>query len=289
MARIVVIGAVARDEVIRLTGPLRAGGHLNGVADGIRLGGGGANTALALAAAGHAVRLLAAVGHDAGGDALLAELAAAGVDTSAIVRLDQPTTHSLLCIDPDGERTVINLCRCEEHDPPERLLDMPADLVYVRSRRADLAPLLTATAQRGAQIVAHLPPSLPGSRPAFILLASASDLSKQERRSLWALGRCVAGDQVRWVVMTEGAAGARAVNEQEQHRVAAEPVQALDTTGAGDAFAAGLLHGLACGQALPEALAMAVRFGTESIRWTRSALPVVVVQRLLAARRVWNA
>jgi len=81
--------------------------------------------------------------------------------------------------------------------------------------------------------------------------------------------------------MTEGAAGARAVNDQEQHRVAAESVQALDTTGAGDAFAAGLLHGLACGQALPEALAMAVRFGTESIRWTRSALPVVVVQRLL--------
>ncbi len=281
MAHIVVIGAVARDEVIRLTEPLRAGAHLNGVADGIRLGGGGANTALALAAAGHAVRLLAAVGRDAGGDALLAELAAAGVDTSAIVRLDQPTTHSLLCIDPDGERTVINLCRCEEVDPPQRLLDIPADLVYVRSRRTDLAPLLMATARR-AQIVAHLPPSLPGSRPASILLASASDLSEQERRSLWAMGRCVAGDQVRWVVMTEGAAGARAVNEQAQHRVAAEPVQALDTTGAGDAFAAGLLHGLACGQALPEALTMAVRFGTESIRWTHSALPVVAVQRLLA-------
>ena len=72
MAHIVVIGAVARDEVVRLAAPLRVGEHLNGVAAGARLGGGGANTALALAAAGHAVTLLAAVGRDDAGDILLA-------------------------------------------------------------------------------------------------------------------------------------------------------------------------------------------------------------------------
>jgi sugar/nucleoside kinase (ribokinase family) len=53
LARIVVIGSVAGDEVVRLTTPLRAGANLNGNRAGARFGGGGANTAVALATAGH--------------------------------------------------------------------------------------------------------------------------------------------------------------------------------------------------------------------------------------------
>lgn len=109
MARILVVGSIADDGVIRLTEALRPGAHLNGASAGVRLGGGGANTAVALAAAGHDVALLAAVGCDAVGDALLADLAAAGVDTSLVTRLNQSTTRSLLLIDPtgDGDATML--------------------------------------------------------------------------------------------------------------------------------------------------------------------------------------
>ncbi len=279
MARIVVIGAAARDQVVRLREPLRPGGHLNGVAAGGRLGGGGANTAVALAAAGHIVTLLAAVGQDATGDALRTELAGAGVDTSQLARLARPTTQSLLLIEPGGERTVLNLTRCEEDQPPDRLLDLPAEAVYVRSRRRDLAPLLAAKAQT-ALVVAHLPPIEPDSRPAQILVASASDLDPATRRDPWSLGWGVAGDWLQWVVITDGAAGARAYAQDETLAAPAPIVQPVDTTGAGDAFAAGLLHALVGGRPMAEALAVAVRFGAEATLWETSALPATAVRRL---------
>jgi sugar/nucleoside kinase (ribokinase family) len=279
MARIVVIGAVARDDVVRLREPLQPGGHLNGVAAGGRLGGGGANTAVALAAAGHPVTLLAAIGQDPVGDALRAELATAGVDTSQLARLARPTTRSLLLIDPGGERTVLNLTRCEEDEPPARLLDLPAEAVYVRSRRCDLAPLLAAKA-RSALVVAHLPPIEPDTRPAQILIASAADLDPAARRDPWSLGRAVAGDLLQWVVITAGAAGARAYARDQSLAAPAPVVQPVDTTGAGDAFAAGLLHALVGGRPMAEALAVAVRFGAEATLWATSALPASAVHRL---------
>ncbi len=279
MARIVVIGAAARDQVVRLREPLRPGGHLNGVAAGGRLGGGGANTAVALTAAGHIVTLLATVGQDAAGDALRTELAGAGVDTSQLARLARPTTQSLLLIEPGGERTVLNLTRCEEDQPPNRLLDLPAEAVYVRSRRRDLAPLLAAKVQT-ALVVAHLPPIEPDSRPAQILVASASDLDPAARRDPWGLGLAVAGDLLQWVVITDGAAGARAYSRDESLAAPVPVIQPVDTTGAGDAFAAGLLHALVGGRPMAEALAVAVRFGAEATLWETSALPATAVRRL---------
>ncbi|MBK7794287.1 MAG: bifunctional hydroxymethylpyrimidine kinase/phosphomethylpyrimidine kinase [Betaproteobacteria bacterium] len=280
MARIAVIGSAGRDEVMRLSTPLRAGAHLNGSSAGSRLGGGGANTAVALAAAGHHVTLLTAVGRDAVGDAVVGELHAAGVDTSQLFRLDGATTRSLVLVDPQGERTVVNLARCEEAEPPQRLLTLAADAVYVRSRRLDLAPLLARKAE-GALVVAHVPPLDPGSRPAQVLVASASDLDRELTRDPLALGRSVAGERVRWVVVTAGAAGAKATSEREVQDVPAESVSAVDTTGAGDAFAAGLVHALASGASMRDAMRLAVRFGTEATRWFASALPPEAVRRLL--------
>lgn len=281
MARIVVIGSVASDDVVRLSEPLRPGGHLNGTAAGARLGGGGANTAVALAAAGHRVTLLAAVGRDAAGDALLEELEAAGVDISQIAALPRPTTRSLVLVDPAGERTVVNVARCEEEAPPTRLLELPADFVYVRSRRADLAPLLAAKAHE-ATVVAHVPPVEPAGRPAHVLVASASDLDPRDARDPLALGRRVAGERLRWILVTAGAAGARAVSGGDVVEAPAREVEAVDTTGAGDAFAAGLIHGLAVGSTMREALSLAVSFGTEATLWPASTLPPEAVRRLLA-------
>jgi sugar/nucleoside kinase (ribokinase family) len=276
----VVIGAVARDDVIRLTEPLRAGAHLSGALVEARLGGGGANTAVALAAAGHAVTLLAAVGRDDAGDALLVDLAATGVDPASISRLDRPTTRSLLLIDPTGERTVVNVARCEEDTPPNRLLELPADAVYVRSRRHDLGPLLAVKAAT-ALVVAHVPPVVPNARPAQVLVASSSDLAAEAIENPRALGQSVSGGLARWVVITAGAAGARAYSAAETLATSARRVQPVDTTGAGDAFAAGLIHALIGGQPMAKALAMAVRFGTEAALWPTSGLPASAVHRLL--------
>jgi sugar/nucleoside kinase (ribokinase family) len=211
---------------------------------------------------------------------LLAELERAGVDVSGVAHGPSPTTRSLILLDPDGERTVINVARCEEDAPPARLLDIAADAVYVRSRRADLAPLLARKAA-DCLVIAHVPPVVPGSRPAHVIVCSASDLTPGDVRAPLAMGAAVAGEPLRWVVMTAGPAGARAFSAAQELAVAADRVATVDTTGAGDAFAAGLVHALVAGRPMPDALALAVRFGTEATRWAGSALSAPAVQRLL--------
>lgn len=282
MARIVVVGSIACDEVLRLASPLRPGAHLNGIRAAARLGGGGANTAVALAAAGHHTSLVSAVGRDAAGDALVAELERAGVDATHIARCECPTTRSLLLVEPGGERTVVNITRCEEIAPPSRLLGIPADAVYVRSRRVDLAPLLARKAE-ACLVVAHVPPVEPSSRPAHVLVCSASDLEPRQAGDPLALGSSVAGRLLRWMVMTAGPLGARALSADEALEFPAERVATTDTTGAGDAFSAGLVHALVSGLPMRAALALAVRFGTEATRWETSGLPAQAVRELLQA------
>jgi sugar/nucleoside kinase (ribokinase family) len=283
MATIAVIGSVACDKVVRLHQPLRAGGHQEGSWAGARLGGGAANTALPLARAGHHAVIVGAVGNDDVGRALVDALAAAGVDTRQIVTLDQPTTRSLVLIDPVGERTIVNLVRTTEEAPPVRLAAIGADCIYVRSRRSDLAPLLAGQATT-ATIVAELPPWEAGSRPAHVLIASAADTPADVLADAFAAGRRVAGTDLQWMIVTHGSAGATAYGADGVVHAAAPTVAAVDTTGAGDAFAAGLVHALVCGNPLVEALRTAVAWGAEATRWDGSSLPAEAVDRLLQYR-----
>jgi sugar/nucleoside kinase (ribokinase family) len=261
MPRIVVVGSVSIDEVVTLRQPLRAGAHLDGRERGRRVGGGAANTAIPLAVAGHAVTVVSAVGTDPEGSTILARLSEAGVDTSQVMRRTGPSTRSLVLVEPDGERTVVNLHRCREEGPPRRLRNLPADVIYVRSRELDLASVLAARVD-SALVVAHVPPSGPGARPAHVLVASAADLSDDERLAPWNSARRTAGEGLRWMVVTRGAGGAEAHSADRRFRVPAREASPADSTGAGDVFAAGLLHALASGSAMEAALAIAVAWGT---------------------------
>ena len=279
MARIVVIGSVALDEVVKLDQPLREGTHLSGKRQGVRLGGGAACTAVPLAYRGHDVTVIGSIGRDDAGAGLVAELGAIGVDTSQITFLDQPTTRSLILVDGLGERTIINVVRTHEDDPPHRLLDIQADCVYVRSRRLDLAPLLRLTA-RSALVIAHVPPGEAGSRPAHVLVASASDVGPEILDDPMAAGRAVAGDLLEWMVVTLGAGGVVAYGRDTELRLPARSVTPVDTTGAGDTFAAGLAHGLTSGADMAAALEIAVAWGAEATLWESSVLPPEAASRL---------
>lgn len=281
MARIAVVGSVARDEVVRLDEPMREGGHLQGRPPEPRLGGGGANTAVALAHGGHAVSLVTVVGDDALGGDLLAELAAAGVDTGSVLRVPGPSTRSLVMVDPKGERTIVNLVRSREPGPPHRLAGIAADCIYVRTRAPGLAPLLATHAAR-CPVIAHIPPIEDGLFPVPVLVGSASDLDAAVLADPLAAGRRVAGDALRWMVVTHGADGATAFGAAgERLHAPAPPVRAVDSTGAGDCFAAGLAHGLALGMEMPAALHEAVRWGAAKVACPGSTLDKDAVALLL--------
>ena len=264
MPRCVVVGSVAIDEVVELRQPLRPGAHLDGRPRGRRVGGGAANTAIPLACAGHEVTVVSAAGTDPDGSAILARLSEAGIDTSQVARLPGPSTLSLVLNDAEGERTVVNLHRCREDGPPRRLRTLPADVIYVRSRELDLGRVLAGRLDT-ALVVAHVPPSAPGARPAHVLVASSADLTVSERHAPWETGRRAAGESLRWMVVTDGPRGAEAFSADRRLHVPARETVTVDSTGAGDVFAAGLVHALARGEPMETALVKAVSWGTAAV------------------------
>ncbi|CAN5567001.1 PfkB family carbohydrate kinase [soil metagenome] len=99
-----VVGDLLEDVVVRLSGPPALGSDTPARISRVR-GGSAANVAAAAAATGAAVRFIGRVGDDALGEQLKAELTAAGVD----VRVQrQGTTGSVVVlVGPDGERTML--------------------------------------------------------------------------------------------------------------------------------------------------------------------------------------
>ncbi len=270
MARIAVLGTLAVDRVVRLDAPLRVGGQQQGTPLEDRCGGGAANAAVALARAGHDVVLVSAIGDDAHGRALLETLAAAGVDTAEVAVLPEATSHSLLLVDPAGERTIVNLQRL--HAPaPERVLRLALDGVYVRSRAPALTPLLAELTCR-TRVVAHVPPCAPGLVPAQVLVGSASDLDAGFLADPFAAGQRTSGGLADWTVVTHGAAGVTAYGHGTELRQPARRVSPVDTTGAGDCFAAGLVHGMVGGLPMARCLALASAWGAAAAA-TAGSLP----------------
>ena len=265
MARIAVVGSIAQDDVLWLAQPLRDGRHLDARRRKLRLGGGGANTAIPLHHAGHEVALIAPIGADAVGEWLLAKVQGIGLDSATISRIRGESTRSLVLIDPEGERTIVNLTRCRDAATSERLSAVEADAVYVRTREGDLAPVLRERATR-ALVVAHVPPLEDGGRPANVLVGSASDLPAEFLADPWSAGRRIAGDPLQWVVVTRGARGASAHSAEEILHSPAERVTVLDSTAAGDVFAAGLVHALVGGKPMAEALRTAVAWGAAAVQ-----------------------
>lgn len=264
MPRIVVVGSVAQDDVVTLRQPLAPGHHLDAVSRKLRLGGGGANTAVPLRRAGHEVALVAPVGADDVAEWLLARLQNAGVDVSAVARVPGGSTRSIVLVDPGGERTIVNLHRCREAGPPERVAALEADAVYVRSREVDLRDLLEAVPP-GTLLVAHVPPLESASRPADVLVGSESDLPPAFLEDPWAAGRSIAGGRLRLVVVTRGERGAEAFTASGRIAAPAPRVDVVDSTAAGDVFAAGLVHALVLGRSPAAALQTAVAWGTAAV------------------------
>lgn len=283
MAKIAVLGSVARDDVVRLDERLREGCHLQGRPPIPRLGGGGANSAIALAHAGHQASLVAAVGDDSLATDLLDELARHGVDIGPVTRISGPSTRSLVLLDPSGERTIVNLTRAEETRPPRRLLDLEADCVYVRSRRDDLGEILREKS-RLCPVIAQIQACGAGQLPARILIGSYADLDEATRTDPLAAGRWLAGDMLEWVIVTRGHEGAQAFATDGRLLCATAPdVPVVDTTGAGDAFAAGLAHALALGMDMSRALPEAVRWGAAKVGQPGSFLDGGTLRGLLGA------
>jgi sugar/nucleoside kinase (ribokinase family) len=274
MATVFVFGGVAADVMIRVPRVPRPGGWAPGDLCGWRPGGGPANVAAALASAGHDVQLVATIGDDATGRALLDELARYGVGVAYLQRVAGTSPHTLILVDGHGERTILVLRGGGLVSPstPSRLPDVAAaDVLFLWNVECP-APLAAQAAS--ALVVTVLPDADgPRNRLANIVIGSRTDLPAGWATAPFEVARKEYGERLRWVVLTDGERGAVAYGPAGSLTVPARPANQVDSTGAGDAFAAGVVHTLMTGGDMTQALACATRWGAATVQTWQSFPP----------------
>jgi sugar/nucleoside kinase (ribokinase family) len=270
MARMAVVGTMAWDEPVRLTAPLTRGGRIIAAASGGRLGGGGANAAVALRRAGHTVSIGAWISDAPDAAHVKAAAAAAGIDLTNVREIRAAAATTMILIEPDGERTILFIRKegaaiVLPDTPPEPFDAIPWDGLYVRTALPGMERLF---ASGNGPIIAHWP--LPASIAADVLVGSRDDLGAIENP--FAAARAIAGPRLRAAIVTAGAEGAMAYFEGRSRHVPAAPAaRVVDSTGAGDAYAAGLLDALTAGADVEAAMAHAALWGRDAVETEGSA------------------
>lgn len=256
---VLVVGDVNTDVVVVLAGDPAPGSDRR-AAISSRGGGAGANVAVHLAGLGVEVVLAGAVGDDAAGTGLTAELRAAGVRTALRTVPGMATGTVVSLVDSDGQRSMLT-DRGANRELRAEEVPLPAEgghlhlsgyaLLDDRSRPAGLAALAAA---RAAGATVSVDPASTGPLAASGVdrwladTAGATILLPNRDEALLLAGcpdpvdaaRALAGRHAA-VAVSLGADGALwAAGNTVLHRPAV-PTSAVDTTGAGDAFTAGVL------------------------------------------------
>ena len=239
-------------------------------------GGSAANSIAALARLGLSLAFIGQTGDDRLGRMFAADMAANGVDFP-LAPIATPTGRCLIIISPDGHRTMNTAMGASEFlsssfDPG---IAAEAAILFVEGymwrteqpRRACLAALEAARAA-GRKTAFSLSSefcvrtmhddfvALIEAGLVDILLANEGELAELSRLSDFEDGVAWAAARVPLLVATRGPDGAIAIEHGRRFETAAESAAVIDTTGAGDVFAAGLLAGLAKGCDLGVSLRM---------------------------------
>jgi sugar/nucleoside kinase (ribokinase family) len=289
MGEVTVIGCVQADLVVAPVSQLPAAGGTQFVEQmTLRPGGAGANAALALTELDVTPRLIGCLGDDHLGHWILDQLPPPLREELTVVP-DGRTGLTVACEAPGRDRSFLTQLGVNEDwtpsmVPPDALaaphvlfcdyfcapaLQGAAALELLRTARAGGATTYFDTAwdplgwprETRAEVQALLPSVdvfLPNEAEAFAL----SGVTDSAREAAWAL-QAVSGG---WVVVKLGARGCLAVGPDGAEITAPAPQVAVeDSTGAGDAFNAGLVAALAAGRPWPEALRAATTLASSIV------------------------
>ena len=252
-------------------------------------GGSAANTLAGMSALGAQCAFVGQVASDQLGDIFAHDIRAVGIDFDTPARDEEPpTARCLIFVTPDGERTMNTFLGASQFLPPEALdeeLIASAGVLYLEGYLWD--PEEPRRAMRRAIEVARSA----GRKVAFtasesfvierhgddfraliedgmidILFVNEHELATLTGEADFEAGLAKLEGKVPTLVATRSAKGAVAIADGVRAQVAAEPIEkVVDTTGAGDLFAAGFLTGHTRGEALETCLRMGAICAAEII------------------------
>ncbi len=281
--------------------------------DLLRGGGGkGANQAVAAARLGRRVAMVGAVGNDDSGALLLRRLQAEGIDLDRVDIIDDtPSGIAVIEVDGAGENRIVVISGANAAIEPshvERLADAVAAAPVILTQMEIPTPVIEALAamERSGRMILNPAPARPGvslsgidilvpNRGELAQLAGNTEPSATSTGpSTGASSGTSSGvstdelvDQARSidagleaVVITLGGDGALVIDGLRSGSVSVQtvepvPVDAVDTTAAGDAFCGGLADALCLGADVLEAAQWAARVAAVTVtrRGAQDSLP----------------
>jgi ribokinase len=274
--RVCVVGSFVVDLVFKVK--RRPGPGETMLADdfGMFLGGKGFNQAVGARRLGADVALVGRVGRDQFGDMFITKLGQEGIDPRPVARdPDSGTAIASPIIDASGQNSIIAAPRANMRVTPDDVLAAEeqiasADVLMLQFEIPLAASRKAAEIARGHKTlvmldpapVSHGPPGVPGhstTRPLDDF--SADFLVPNEIEARMLTGRTMPEEAAavllpetrQGLVISLGEQGALAVDRAALSRFPAHKVNVVDTTGAGDAFRAGLAVKIAEGASLADA------------------------------------
>ncbi len=280
MTDVLCVGHAAFDITMAVTRHPSADEKMQ--ADALDLAGGGpaANAAVQIARLGGSAAFCGYLGRDIFGDAHLAELRREGVDVSPVVRGGHPTPVSQILAKPDGARSVVNFRGRTPHLPADVLRPaMPKAMLFDGHEPLVSEALCHQAGKAGVPTVLDAGSVHTGTRrlaPVVDVLAASEKFARQwsgETDMEKALDRLLGVNAC--VVITLGERGLLWARDGERGTLPAFGVQAVDSTGAGDAFHGALALAMARGTDWQQTLRLASATGalTCTRLGARAALP----------------
>jgi sugar/nucleoside kinase (ribokinase family) len=252
-------------------------------------GGSAANTLAGLAALGARCAFVGQVAEDQLGEVFAHDIRAAGIDFDIAPSAgDPPTARCLIFVSPDGQRTMNTYLGASQFLPAAALdpaLIADAAVLYLEGYlwdpeqpRAAMRDAIAAARRAGRKVAFTLSDAFVIARHGRdfralidageidILFANEHELAALTDEAAFEAGLAQLAPKVPTLVVTRSERGAVAIERGERAEVPAEPVErVVDTTGAGDLFAAGFLFGEVRGLPLAERLRLGAICAAEII------------------------
>ncbi|MFV0644039.1 MAG: adenosine kinase [Sphingomonadaceae bacterium] len=252
-------------------------------------GGSAANTLAGLSALGSQCAFIGQVADDQLGEVFAHDIRAVGIDFDTAPRAgDPPTARCLIFVTPDAQRTMNTFLGASQFLPPEAIdhdAIASASILYLEGylwdpeiARAAMRSAIEAARKAGRKVAFTLSDAFVIARYGDdfraliddglidILFANHVELAALTGEDDLEAGLAALAPKVPVLVVTRSADGAVAISGNDRAQIAAEPVdEVVDTTGAGDLFAAGFLHGMVQGDDLSRCLRMGAIAAAEII------------------------